>query len=316
MHGLHNRRRCCSSRRRLQRAHQYQAYNRPLSRDRPDLERSQELRDCCSCRVGWCEPLEELVRVQEGCKETVVGNVGLCKHYAGSGANSHSFIGNASLQRIMRHSPLRTRCFVLLALSSMAAAQFTIEALSFGHLEDLSPNGQNIPGWSLAGEGHNPYIMSDRIVLTPPTPGNKRGGIWTEHPITYAEWEVVTEFRASGPERGSGNMQLWFSRDTAPMTAFRSVYTVDKFDGLVLQIDQYGGSGGKIRGFLNDGTTGYRNHHAVDSLAFGHCDYAYRNLGRMSKITLKQDHGGFQVFVDDKTCFSSSDVRLECWSTC
>jgi len=100
------------------------------------------------------------------------------------------------------------------------------------------------------------------------------------------------------------------------MSAFRSVYTVDKFDGLVLQIDQYGGSGGKIRGFLNDGTTGYRNHHAVDSLAFGHCDYAYRNLGRMSKITLKQDHGGFQVFVDDKTCFSSSDVCLGYWSTC
>ena len=107
---------------------------------------------------------------------------------------------------IMRHSPLRTRCFALLAFSSIAAAQFTIEALSFGHLEDLSPNGQNIPGWSLAGEGHNPYIMSDRIVLTPPTPGNKRGGIWTEHPITYEEWEVVTEFRASGPERGSGTV--------------------------------------------------------------------------------------------------------------
>lgn len=109
-------------------------------------------------------------------------------------------------------------------------------------------------------------------------------------------------------------MQIWLTRDVSPMQQFRSVYTVDRFDGLVLQIDQYGGMGGSVRGFLSDGSISYKNHHNVDGLAFGHCDYAYRNLGRMSKITIRQDQGGFHVKVDDKECFSSNEVSSACVS--
>jgi len=60
---------------------------------------------------------------------------------------------------------------------------------------------------------------------------------------------------------------------------------------------------------MNDGSTDYRNHHAVDSLAFGHCDYAYRNLGRPSTISIKQEANKFAVDVDGKQCFSSDKVR-------
>lgn len=67
--------------------------------------------------------------------------------------------------------------------------------------------------------------------------------------------------------------------------------------------------GGSVRGFMNDGSTDYRNHHAVDSLAFGHCDYAYRNLGRPSTISIKQESGTFSVEVDGRKCFSSDKVR-------
>lgn len=207
----------------------------------------------------------------------------------------------------MLTSSLRT---LLLTLISTSTAQFPIYSLSFGLTPELSPNGVTIPGWHLGGEGHDPYLMSDRIVLTPPAPGNKRGGLWTEHTIQQSEWSVDVEFRASGPERGSGNMQVWFAKDTAPMSAFRSVYTVDRFDGLVLQIDQYGGQGGSVRGFLSDGGVSYKNHQSVDGLAFGHCDYAYRNLGRWSKLTMKSTAEGFSVLVDDRTCFSSSEVSF------
>jgi len=219
--------------------------------------------------------------------------------------------------RVSGVSPVYTLA-ALLSLTSKTLAQFTIEALSFGHLDVISPDveARFIPGWTLAGGGtFQPPVLSDRIILTPPAPGNKRGGLWATHALTYSEWEVKAEFRASGQERGSGNMQVWLSKDTVPMEKFSSVYTVDQFDGLVLQIDQYGGMGGSIRGFLSDGSVSYRNHHNVDGLAFGHCDYAYRNLGRMSKITLKQDHGGFHVLVDDRTCFSSNEVRLRCSSS-
>lgn len=66
--------------------------------------------------------------------------------------------------------------------------------------------------------------------------------------------------------------------------------------------------GGSIRGFLNDGNTEYKNHHSVDSLAFGHCDYSYRNLGRPSHLQIKQQHDVFEVVVDGKSCFKSDKV--------
>ncbi|KAI4169843.1 MAG: hypothetical protein LQ343_005392 [Gyalolechia ehrenbergii] len=61
---------------------------------------------------------------------------------------------------------------------------------------------------------------------------------------------------------------------------------------------------------MNDGTTDYKSHHAVDSLAFGHCDFSYRNLGRPSKVQVKQLADSFEVTVDDKRCFWSDKIRL------
>ena len=67
--------------------------------------------------------------------------------------------------------------------------------------------------------------------------------------------------------------------------------------------------GGTIRGFMNDGNTNFKTHYSVDSLAFGHCDYAYRNLGRISKLKIRQEHDVFEVIIDDRLCFSSDKVH-------
>ena len=61
---------------------------------------------------------------------------------------------------------------------------------------------------------------------------------------------------------------------------------------------------------MNDGSTDYKSHHAVDSLAFGHCDFSYRNLGRPTRIQIKQLAGSFEVGVNGKECFSSDNVSL------
>jgi len=68
--------------------------------------------------------------------------------------------------------------------------------------------------------------------------------------------------------------------------------------------------GGFIRGFLNDGTKEYKSHHSVDSLAFGHCEYSYRNLGRPSRIAIRQSADKFSVEVDGKLCFDSPKIKL------
>lgn len=68
--------------------------------------------------------------------------------------------------------------------------------------------------------------------------------------------------------------------------------------------------GGYIRGFLNDGSTEYKSHHSVDSLAFGHCSYSYRNLGRPSRIAIRQSPSSFSVDVDGHRCFDSSKIKM------
>ena len=61
---------------------------------------------------------------------------------------------------------------------------------------------------------------------------------------------------------------------------------------------------------MNDGNTDFKSHHAVDSLAFGHCDYAYRNRGRPSSVEIKQSSGSFEVVVDHRQCFWSDKVHV------
>ena len=50
------------------------------------------------------------------------------------------------------------------------------------------------------------------------------------------------DFRVTGPERGGGNMQIWYAKDGHNQVGTASIYTAGKFDGLVLVIDQYAGS--------------------------------------------------------------------------
>lgn len=194
-------------------------------------------------------------------------------------------------------------------LLSLATAQSIVEELSFGHKQPISPNSFSIPGWSILGEGHVPQILSDKIVMTPPAGGNKRGALWAEKKSQLAEWTADFEFRVGGQDRGGGNLQLWYVKDGSSKVSTGSLYTTSKFEGLVIVVDSIGGVQ-KIRGFLNDGNTDYKSHHTVESLAFGHCDYNYRNLGRPSKLQIKSGSAGLSLTIDGKACFSTPKVTL------
>ncbi|KAK2753260.1 hypothetical protein FQN54_007951 [Arachnomyces sp. PD_36] len=202
------------------------------------------------------------------------------------------------------------RLISFLLCIAVANADYLIESASFAQGNGISADAKHIPGWHLSGENYRPQLLSDRVILTPPYPGNTRGALWTENRIAETEWVVDFEFRASGPGRGGGNLQLWYANEGRSGIGSSSIYTVGKFDGFVLVMDTHGGGGGSIRGFLNDGTTEYKTHSNVDSLAFGHCDYAYRNLGRASHIRIRQTSTNFEVLVDQKPCFQTDKVTL------
>jgi mannose-binding lectin 1 len=194
---------------------------------------------------------------------------------------------------------------VSLILASFSSAQI-IDNISFGQNDRISPNGRGLPGWSVLSENNQPQLLSDRIILTPPVPAGTRGALWADNSVTARDWTVDFEFRTNGQDQGSGNLQLWLTKDKKQVET-NSIYTVEKFDGLAIVIDQYGGRGGSIRGFLNDGTQNFKSHASVEALAFGHCDYSYRNLGRTSKLRVTSQNG-LTVSIDGRVCFSTNRI--------
>ncbi|KAI2639657.1 concanavalin A-like lectin/glucanase [Hypomontagnella submonticulosa] len=212
--------------------------------------------------------------------------------------------------RLLRSSAL---AFGLAATAGYAEAQaqFLVNELSFGYTGRINDRGQaTVPGFSIQGTPNVPEVLSNKIILTPPHPGNTRGAVWADQPNKYSQWVADVDFRVNGPERGTGNLNIWLARRGNQEIGSSSVYTVNRFDGLVLVIDLHGGSGGMIRGFLNDGTTDFKAHQSVDSLAFGHCTYPYRNLGRPSQIKLRQTSQVFKVEVDGRLCFESDKISI------
>jgi mannose-binding lectin 1 len=175
----------------------------------------------------------------------------------------------------------------------------------------ISPEGtRSIPNFSLQGRPNIPELLSNKVILTPVAPGNQRGAVWGDNTLQHQNWIADVEFRANGPERGGGNLNIWLVRDGAHIIGSDSVYTAGRFEGLALVIDQHSGSGGMLRGFLNDGTTDYRSHQNVDNLAFGHCTFSYRNLGRPTQIKLRHTETKFSVEVAGRLCFESDKIRL------
>jgi mannose-binding lectin 1 len=196
---------------------------------------------------------------------------------------------------------------------STARASYIIDNLSFGQKEGayLSPDLRTIPHWTIHGnDDFIPQILSDRVILTPPYPGMKRGSLWTQDPLHHAgDWTAELDFRASGMDRGAGNLQLWYVKESQAHETPTSLYSAPKFDGMVLVIDQYEGHGGSVRGFLNDGSVDIKSLLNPDTLAFGKCDHAYRNRGLLSTLKLHHADGFLEVLIDGESCFKTDKVN-------
>jgi mannose-binding lectin 1 len=126
----------------------------------------------------------------------------------------------------------------------MASKYLSCDLLaSFANLRHrISPNLRAIPNWHLIGKPNPPEILSNKVVLTPPAPGNQRGAAWAEKPLIHSAWTVDVDFRATGPERGGGNFLVYLAKNGRDEIGTASIYTVGRFDGLALVVDQHAGS--------------------------------------------------------------------------
>lgn len=114
-------------------------------------------------------------------------------------------------------------------------------ALTWVLFHRFSQDKHSIPGYQIFGD---PQILSDRLVLTPPSPGNQRVGLYTVKASPYKEWSVDIDFRTSGGERPGGSFHFWYTAGGASgKGGLESVYTSKPFDGLALVVDSYGGVG-------------------------------------------------------------------------
>lgn len=101
---------------------------------------------------------------------------------------------------------------------------------------------QQLSNFDVLGEPSLPVLLSNKIILTPPAPGNVRGAVWGSHALQHLDWTTDIEFRATGPERGGGKLTIWLVKDGKVVVGTSSIYTVGKFDGLSLVIDAYAGT--------------------------------------------------------------------------
>ncbi|CRK40512.1 hypothetical protein BN1723_015755 [Verticillium longisporum] len=193
--------------------------------------------------------------------------------------------------------------------TSLTQAQYLINELSLGYTGTMGKDGV-IPNFALLGSPQTPEVLSNKIILTPVAPGNQRASAWSNNKLMHSTWIADVDFRANGPDRGGGNLNIWLTSGGSNDVGLHSAYTVGRFDGLVLVVDTYGGSGGMIRGFLNDRTTDFGAQGDIAGLAFGHCQYAYRNLGRPSQIKMRQTADKFSVEVDGTPCFATDKVKV------
>ncbi|PKS10162.1 hypothetical protein jhhlp_001912 [Lomentospora prolificans] len=207
--------------------------------------------------------------------------------------------------------PSKSSLAALLLAAGAAQAQYLINELSFGYDGKISPNNDGkIPNFYLQGAPNQPEVLSNRLVLTPVAQGNQRSAIWGDNPMEYETWVADVDFRASGPERGGGNLNIWLANRGPSDIAQSSVYTVGRFEGLAIVIDTYGGTGGMLRAFLNDGSIDFTTKPVLDNLVFGQCYYSYRNLGRPSQIKMRQEPDNFKVEIDGRLCFESSRIQI------
>ncbi|TDZ29356.1 Protein EMP47 [Colletotrichum spinosum] len=207
-------------------------------------------------------------------------------------------------------APLSSTLAFLLG-AGLTQAQYLINELSFGYTGSISPhNDGQVPNFMLQGQPNHPEVLSNKIVLTPVAPGNQRGSIWSNQKVMHTNWIADIDFRANGPERAGGNLNIWLTHGGSNDVGMSSAYTAGRFDGLVLVVDGHGGAGGMVRGFLNDRSTDFKAQSDISGLAFGHCQYHYRNLGRPSQIKLRQTPSVFKVEIDGRLCFETSKVKI------
>ncbi|GKT53147.1 legume-like lectin family protein [Colletotrichum tofieldiae] len=207
-------------------------------------------------------------------------------------------------------APLSSTLAFLLG-ASLTQAQYLINELSFGYTGSISPNNDgHVPNFVLQGQPNQPEILSNKVILTPVAPGNQRGSIWSTQKVMHSNFIADIDFRANGPERAGGNLNIWLTNGGSADVGMSSAYTAPRFDGLVLVIDGHGGTGGMVRGFLNDRSTDYKAQSDISALAFGHCQYHYRNLGRPSQIKLRQTDRVFKVEIDGRLCFETDKVKI------
>jgi mannose-binding lectin 1 len=173
----------------------------------------------------------------------------------------------------------------------------------------VSRDARTVTNWHTIGK---PKVLPDRVLLTDQGVPNQKNAMWADNKNDRSEWGVAFRFLATGmhDNTGSGNFNLWYVKDGSRTVQTSDVYNTPAFEGLVISVDSDNGRGGIVRGYVNDGTKDFRHNHHLETLAFGHCNFLYRNTHKIALISIKQTKDYLEVLTDGRTCFRSDVVKM------
>ncbi|KAI8067753.1 legume-like lectin family-domain-containing protein [Gongronella butleri] len=172
-----------------------------------------------------------------------------------------------------------------------------------------------IPFWATKGDV---IKATDRVRLASSVAGQK-GGIWSEYPVHYDEWQVDMQFAVSGSNiHGGRGLAFWYSKDR--MTEGPIFGAKDAWDGLSIWFDSANPKTHTptVMGFLNDGAFSFASAGVDPSKRmFGMCQMDYRNAPNNVYFRLSYKDHTLTLLLDTtsqgmnyRPCFQQHAVML------
>eukprot|EP00732_Lithocolla_globosa_P002637 Lithocolla_globosa_v1_NODE_1796_length_2332_cov_39.836627.p1 type:complete len:483 gc:universal NODE_1796_length_2332_cov_39.836627:596-2044(+) len=172
-----------------------------------------------------------------------------------------------------------------------------------------------VPHWETLGDV---MVSNDYMRLTASV-RSQRGGLWSEEPLNFDNWEIEMKLLISGRGRiGGDGLAFWYTKDRELGPVYGGK---DTWDGLGVLFDTYDNDGMRnnpyILGVLNDGSMPY----AIDTdgieQAFGGCVKNFRNTAFPTQAKITFLDGTLTVAVDTtsrgknyRTCFTQKGLDL------
>ncbi|CAF3691818.1 unnamed protein product [Adineta steineri] len=173
--------------------------------------------------------------------------------------------------------------------------------------------------WRLTGS----TIATDRYIRLTSDAQSKAGGLWSNIPVNYPDWEIHVQFRVFGEGVGyfGDGFVIWYARDPnvdGPVFGYK-----DYFHGLAIVMDTYGNYVGPrehvypyISAIVNNGSLHYDHDRDGIDINISGCESSFRGLTTDTVVAIRYENNRLTVSTDTEgtntwtPCFTINKIHL------